>query len=231
MTPNIGNMEIPALAAKRGGCDGIAAINTIKSIMNVNLSTFSSGPDVVGRTSVGGYSGKAVKPIALRFIQNLATCEGLEHMPLSGMGGIESWRDVCEFMALGCENIQITTAVMQYGYRIIEDLIDGFSHYLSAENYHSISEIVGKALPQIISADDLERDSICFPKFNRSDCIGCGRCFLSCYDGGHQAIHMDESIQKPVLDAKKCVGCHLCLAVCPASAIVVGARIKKGKLR
>ena len=231
MTPNIGNMEIPALAAKRGGCDVIAAINTIKSIMNVNLSTFSSGPDVVGRTSVGGYSGKAVKPIALRFIQNLATCEGLEHMPLSGMGGIESWRDVCEFMALGCENIQITTAVMQYGYRIIEDLIDGFSHYLSAENYHSISEIVGKALPQIISADDLERDSICFPKFNRSDCIGCGRCFLSCYDGGHQAIHMDESIQKPVLDAKKCVGCHLCLAVCPASAIVVGARIKKGKLR
>ena len=231
MTPNIGNMEIPAMAAMEAGADGIAAINTIKSIMNVNLDTFSSGPDVVGKTSVGGYSGKAIKPIALRFIQSMKDCEALKDAPISGMGGIETWRDAAEFMALGCENLQITTAIMQYGYRIIDDLIEGMTLYLSEAGVSSISEIVGKALPKIINADDLERSSICYPKFERDRCIGCGRCYLSCYDGGHQAINWEKESGKPGLLPQQCVGCHLCVKVCPASAIVEGTRVaKQGKI-
>ncbi len=227
MTPNIGNMEIPAMAAMRAGADGIAAINTIKSVMNVNLETFSSGPDVAGNTSVGGYSGKAVKPIALRFIHSMKDCEELKDAPISGMGGIETWRDAAEFMSLGCENLQITTAVMQYGYRIIDDLIEGMQLYMSGLGIKSVKEIVGKALPKIINADDLNRDSILYPKFERDKCVGCGRCYLSCYDGGHQAIKWTAG--KPVLEPSKCVGCHLCVKVCPAEAITEGTRVKKKK--
>jgi len=227
MTPNIGNMEIPAIAAIEAGATGIAAINTIKSIMNVNLETFSSGPDVEGKTSVGGYSGKAVKPIALRFIHSLRNSEKLVKMPISGMGGIETWRDAAEFISLGCENIQVTTSVMQYGYRVIDDMIEGMQLYLSTHGFTSVSEIVGKALEQIVPADDLNRDSICYPKFNKSKCIGCGRCYLSCYDGGHQALTQDVITGKPILAAKKCVGCHLCVMVCPVQAISQGARVSK----
>ncbi len=227
MTPNLGNMEVPAIAAIEAGADGIAAINTIKSVMNINLQTFSSGPDVKGKTSVGGYSGKAVKPIALQFIQSMKNNKRLKAVPVSGMGGIETWRDAAEFIALGCENIQVTTAVMQYGYRIIEDLIEGMKLYLDSQGYASVSEIVGKALPQVIPADDLDRGSICYPKFDRSRCLGCGRCYLSCYDGGHQALKQDGATGRPVMDAKKCVGCHLCVAVCPARAISPGVRAPK----
>lgn len=229
MTPNLGNMEVPAIAAVEAGATGIAAINTIKSIMNINLDTFASGPEVVGQTSVGGYSGKAVKPIALRFIQAMKSNKRLKNVPISGMGGIETWQDTAEFLALGCENIQITTAVMQYGYRIIDDLIDGMQHYLSAHGFHSIQEIIGKALPGIVSADDLDRRSICYPKFDRSRCLGCGRCTLSCYDGGHQALRQDEKTGQPILDVASCVGCHLCVTVCPVQAVSQGTRVPKKK--
>lgn len=227
MTPNIGNMEIPAIAAINAGADGIAAINTIKSIINVNLDSFVSAPEVKGKTSVGGYSGKAVKPIALRFIHSMKNFAELKDTPVSGMGGIETWKDAAEFMALGCENIQVTTSVMQYGYRVIDDMIEGMKYYLSSHGYKSISEIVGKALPQIVPAEKLDRDSICLPKFDRSKCLGCGRCYLSCYDGGHQALSQQETTGKPVLIADKCVGCHLCVTVCPVKAISHGTRISK----
>ena len=227
MTPNIGNMEIPAIAAINAGADGIAAINTIKSIININLDSFVSAPEVKGKTSVGGYSGKAVKPIALRFIHSMKNCNELKDIPVSGMGGIETWRDAAEFMALGCENIQVTTSVMQYGYRVIDDMLEGMKYYLSSHGYKSIKEIVGKALPQIVPAEKLDRDSICMPKFDRSKCLGCGRCYLSCYDGGHQALSQHQATGKPVLIADKCVGCHLCVTVCPVKAISQGTRISK----
>lgn len=227
MTPNVGHMEVPAMAAMEAGATGIAAINTIKSIMNVNLTNFESEPSVEGKTSIGGYSGKAVKPIALRFINEMKKCDKLKETPISGMGGIETWKDACEFLALGCENLQITTSVMQYGYRIIDDLINGLKLYLVSNGYKSVNDIIGKALPNIVSADKLERDSICYPRLDMEKCIGCGRCYLSCYDGGHQAIKISEKNNKPVLIVNKCVGCQLCVTICPAEAIKQGKRLPK----
>ncbi len=229
MTPNITKMEEPAIAAVRAGADGIAAINTIKSVMNVNLNSFESAPEVAGKSAVGGYSGKAVKPIALRFIHDMKKQEELKEVPISGMGGIESWRDAAEFVAMGCGTIQVTTSVMQYGYRMIEDMIEGFSDYMISAGITSVAEMVGKALPQLVSADDLERSTIEYPRFDRKLCVSCGRCYLSCYDGGHQALHIDAKNGQPIMDAKKCVGCQLCKLVCPAGAITAGTRVKKRK--
>lgn len=226
MTPNITSMEVPALAAIKAGADGIAAINTIKSIMNVNLESFSAGPDVMGKTAVGGYSGKAVKPIALRFIHDMKKCQDLKDVPVSGMGGIETWRDAAEFISMGCGTVQVTTAVMQYGYRIIDDLIDGLSRYIEEKGLDSVEALVGKALPNILPAEELNRKSICYPKFNRQDCVACGRCYLACYDAGHQALRLDEKTNKPIMDPKKCAGCHLCSLVCPVNAITPGTRVE-----
>ncbi|ODA39427.1 NAD-dependent dihydropyrimidine dehydrogenase subunit PreA [Desulfosporosinus sp. BG] len=226
MTPNLGNMEIPALAAMKNGATGIAAINTIKSIMNIHLDDFSSEPRVDGKSCVGGYSGKTVKPIALRFIHDLKKHPDLKDTPISGMGGIETWRDAAEFIAMGCANLQVTTSVMQYGYRIIDDLYAGLSSYLGEKGFSSVQEMVGMALPNLVPADELNRHSISYPKFDRSLCLGCGRCYLSCLDGGHQALAMDRATGRPVLNPKMCVGCQLCTVVCPVRAISPGKRVE-----
>ena len=219
LTPNVARMSPAAEAAKRGGADGIAAINTIKSIIGVNPHTYVSSPAVRGKSAVGGYSGNAVKPIALRFIAELGQNQNLSGMHVSGMGGIETWRDALEFILLGAGSIQITTAVMQYGYRIIDDLKAGLAYYLKEKGFKNLREAQGLALDSISSTTDvLERDTVIFPKFHREKCIGCGRCVISCADGGHQAIRLDEN-RRPVLNGKKCVGCHLCVLVCPNGAI------------
>ena len=228
LTPNTASMKEAAEAAKKGGADGLAAINTIKSIMGVSPETFVSSPDVNGMSAVGGYSGNAVKPIALRFISELAHDEKLSGMHISGIGGIETWRDALEFILLGAGSLQITTAVMKYGYRIIEDLNSGLDRFLAEKGYANVSELTGRALPHVSDTTDvLERDTVVFPMFNRDKCIGCGRCMISCSDGGHQALSMNEE-RRIVMDGKKCVGCHLCVLVCPGGAISAGSkRIKR----
>ena len=219
LTPNVAAMSPAAEAARRGGADGIAAINTIKSITNVNPHTYVSAPAVRGMSAVGGYSGNAVKPIALRFIAELGQNPALKGMHLSGMGGIETWRDALEFILLGSGSVQVTTAVMQYGYRVIDDLKEGLNIYLAEKGFDCVKEAVGLALDSVSgSTDVLERDTVIYPKFHRDRCIGCGRCAISCADGGHQAIRLDEN-RRPVLDGRKCVGCHLCVLVCPQRAI------------
>ena len=224
LTPNITDMVPMALAAKDGGADGIAAINTINSITGVNIDTLVAEPSVRGRSIVGGYSGPAVKPIALRFISDLAKAKGLENMHISGMGGIETWIDALEFLLLGAGSVQVTTSVMQYGYRIIEDLISGLSFYMRSKGISSVKNLVGGAVSSVVDHQSIERGTILLPVFDPERCIGCGRCYVSCMDGGHQAIRFDTETRRPHLLGSKCVGCHLCRLVCPVNAVGVAKK-------
>ena len=221
MTPNIAHIAQPAVGAYFGGADAISAINTIKSV------TLGEGSEVNGCQTGSGYSGKAVKPIALRHILAMAKTEIMRGIQFSGIGGIETWRDALEFIQLGCRNVQVCTAVMQYGYRIIDDLILGLQHYMAERGVENLADLVGELLPKFYLPHDLDRDTIVYPKFDRSKCIGCGRCTISCDDGGHQALEFAPETRQPRLLAQKCVGCHLCRLVCPTGAIGVSKRIKK----
>lgn len=223
MTPNITHIEEPALAARIGGADAISAINTIKSI------TLNERCEVSGQKTISGYSGKAVKPIAQRMILNLAKAPETKGMPLSGIGGIESWKDALEYLSLGCTNLQVCTAVMEYGYRIIEDLTSGLQNYLQENGIARLQDCVGTALGDFVLPGKMDRDTYVLPKFDKSKCIGCGRCVISCSDGGHQALSFDTETRKPSLIGPRCVGCHLCLLVCPVGAIGHAARIPKRK--
>ena len=227
LTPNITDMVPIALAAKRGGADGVSAINTINSITGVNIDSFVAKPVVQGKTMVGGYSGVAVKPIALRFISDLCGCDELKGLHISGMGGIETWKDALEFILLGAGSVQITTAVMQYGYRIIDDLIEGMSEYMKYKNISSLQDIVGSATSSVVDHQSIQRDFVVFPVFDRQLCNGCGRCYISCMDGGHQAIEFDSDTRFPKLLGDKCVGCHLCRMVCVPGAIGRAKKILK----
>lgn len=226
MTPNLGNMEPAAIAAIEGGASAIAAINTVKSITGIDLEAMEPYNSVNKKTAVSGYSGKAVKPIALRFISDMARSTALKDTPLSGMGGIETWHDAAEFIALGCSNVQVTTAVMQYGYRIIDDLVSGLRAYMKRKNIKSVSELVGSAVKSIDEPENLDRTTVTYPVFNRTKCIGCMRCFVSCRDGGHDAISVGID-GLPHMNGAKCVGCHLCSLVCPVNAVGKTARVKK----
>jgi len=224
MTPNITDMVPVAKACLEGGADGIAAINTIKSICNVDLDRKIGLPIINGKSSISGYSGKAVKPVALRFIQQLRT--GIKDVAISGIGGIETWEDAAEFILLGSTTLQITTAVMQYGYRIIDDLKSGLEYYMEEQGVDSLMDLIGVANDNLIPAEDLDRDYVVYPEFDTDKCIGCGRCYVSCFDGAHQAITFGED-RKPTCDHDKCVGCHLCALVCPVKAISKGEVVMK----
>ena len=207
---------------------------------------------VSDKWTVSGYSGRAVKPIALRFILEMAQNPIVnkqhnngdvnitksfpasntrlpknENLEFSGIGGIETWRDALEFMQLGCRNVQVCTAVMQYGYRIIDDLISGMQTYMQERGIEHLEDIVGEMVPSFVPASDLDRGTKVLPVFDHKKCIGCGRCYISCRDGGHQALTFDAESRQPHLIGSKCVGCHLCRLVCPASAIGVAKRIEK----
>ena len=217
MTPNITHITEPAGACVEAGADAISAINTIKSV------TMSVEAEVAGQQTVSGYSGRAVRPIALRHILELAKMD--KRVELSGVGGIETWRDAKEFIQLGCSNVQVCTAVMQYGYRIIDDLILGLQRYMAKRGVSKLQDLVGEQVPKFQKPDRLDRGSIIYPKFNRKLCVGCGRCEVSCNDGGHQAIVFNHETRQPRLVGTKCVGCHLCRLVCQAGAISVTKRI------
>jgi dihydropyrimidine dehydrogenase (NAD+) subunit PreA len=191
LTPNITDIRTVARAAKRAGADGLSAINTINSITGVDLDTFTPRPNVDSKSSHGGYCGPAVKPIALNMVQQVQGDPDAT-LPLSGIGGICDWRDAVEFILLGCSNVQVCTAVMHYGYRIIEDMTDGLSNWMAEKGFAKISDFQSLSLPRVQEWKHLNLNYKIVARIHEEKCIGCQLCYTACWDGAHQCIHMDR---------------------------------------
>ena len=219
MTPNITDMNEPAMYAKNGGADAISAINTVRGISQIGLDDWVPKPNVFGKGAISGTSGPAVKPIGLNFIAAMAQNDELG-LPLSGIGGIETWIDALEYMLLGASTIQVTTGIMHYGYRIVEDMMEGLSDFMAERGINRISDLVGIALPNLHETDafDLERQGIA--QYDMDLCIGCGQCYIVCMDAAGQALEWDAESRRPSLIEDKCLSCMLCNFVCPVPGLI-----------
>ncbi len=225
LTPNITDITEPALAAKRGGADAISLINTLKSITGVDIDNFVSYPVVDLKSTIGGLSGIAIKPIALNMIKNCASDKRIG-LPISGIGGIETWRDALEFILLGAGSVQICTAVMKNGFDIINNLVSGLNKYLDEKGFANIEEIRGKALSNTTNWEDLNLNYKIVASINKDKCTGCKKCFISCDEGAYQAISLPEDKKNtiPIIKIEKCTGCNLCSLVCPVENCITMAR-------
>jgi len=190
LTPNITDIRAVARAARRGGADALSAINTINSITGIDLDTLTPRPKVGGASSHGGYCGPAVKPIALHLVQQIASDPEVG-LPISGIGGIGGWRDAAEFILLGCGTVQVCTAAMHYGYRIVEDMIDGLSNWMDEKGFRTIDDFRGLTLPKIMDWQHLDLNYKIVARIHEEKCIGCDLCYIACWDGAHQCIHLD----------------------------------------
>ena len=220
LTPNITDIRKPAEAAKRGGADAVSLINTINSITSVDLDLFAPEPTIDGKGTHGGYCGPAVKPIALNMVAEIARNPETRGLPISGIGGVSNWRDAAEFMALGASNVQVCTAVMTYGFRIVEEMIAGLSEYMDRKGFESTAEITGRAVPQVTDWQYLNLNYTTKATIKQEDCIKCGRCHVVCEDTSHQAIAMAADRTVTVKD-EDCVACNLCVDVCPTGCITM----------
>jgi dihydropyrimidine dehydrogenase (NAD+) subunit PreA len=240
LTPNITNVVYAARAAQRAGADAISLINTINSITNVNLETLVPEPFVAGRSSHGGYCGPAVKPIALNMVHSCAADPEV-NLPISGIGGIGSWKDAAEFVALGASTLQVCTAIMHYGFRIVEDMTDGLSAYLDSKGMRSLADLRGRAVPQVGNWQQLDLHYQRVARIDYDKCIGCNLCHIACEDGAHQCIDLVDPTPyglgpgrvpgKPVPKVREddCVGCNLCSIVCPVDGCITMTPVDTGR--
>jgi dihydropyrimidine dehydrogenase (NAD+) subunit PreA len=219
LTPNITNIQVIGRAAKAGGADALSLINTISSFTGVDLETFTPLPAVAGRSSHGGYCGPAVKPIALNLVAEIARDPQIG-LPISGIGGIETWRDALEFMLLGCSCIQVQTAVMHWGFRIVEDMIDGLNNFLDERGYKTVRELIGVSVPKVGAWGQLDLSYQVRARVNKEKCIGCQLCYIACLDGGHQAVDLVPDSRIPLFAEERCVGCNLCSLICPVQGCI-----------
>lgn len=230
ISPNLSSMVPAVKGCLAGGADGFSLIDTVRSVTDVDLEKNVALPNINGKSSVSGLSGKAVKPIALHFLQELRSAAGLEKLQIAGIGGIETWEDAAEYLLMGATTVQVTTAIMQYGYRIVDDLKNGMMHFMEEKGVDHLSDLVGLANKNVVPTSQLDRDYKVYPKIDWDKCIGCGRCFISCQDGAHQAMGWDDEKRLPTFDKSKCVGCQLCALVCPVHAIKLGlVEMKPGR--
>ena len=229
LTPNITDITVPALAAVEGGADAISLINTIQSIVNVDLDTLTPNPMVDGKSTNGGYCGPAVKPIALNMLKNCAQHPGV-NIPISGIGGIENWRDATEHLLLGAGSVQVCTAVMHYGFGIVREMKAGLEQYMDEKGFKKIDDLVGKALPNVKTWENLNLKYEIKARINDEKCIGCQLCYIACEDGAHQAIRLSENPENrvPEIIDENCVGCNLCSLVCPVEECITMERTDDG---
>jgi len=217
LPPETSDIRSIGRAVKSGGANAISAINTYPCILGVDLETLNPIPTVWGYSTSGGYSGPPIKPIALKKVADLASDSEI-NLPISGIGGITNWRDALEFILLGASTVQVCTWVMHYGYRIIQDFIDGVGQWMKEHNFGKITDFRGASLSRLRTQEELDRSRFLRAEIDLSDCIKCGLCYVACRDGGHQAIFLNEE-RIPSVDLKACKGCGLCMAICPVDCI------------
>ncbi|MBV1904410.1 MAG: NAD-dependent dihydropyrimidine dehydrogenase subunit PreA [Marinosulfonomonas sp.] len=227
LTPNITDIRKPAKAALDGGADAVSLINTINSITGVDLDIMAPEPTIDGKGTHGGYCGPAVKPIALNMVAEIARNAETRGLPISGIGGITTWRDAAEYLALGAGNVQVCTAAMTYGFKIVEEMISGLSQWMDDKHHASVADVVGMAVPNVTDWQYLNLNAISKAKINQDDCIKCGRCFAACEDTSHQAISMSADRVFEVQD-DECVACNLCVDVCPVEGCISMERLPAG---
>ncbi len=231
LTPNITDIRQPARAAKAGGADAVSLINTINSIMGVNLDTMVMSPSVGSMGSHGGYCGPAVKPIAQNMVAEIARDAQTAGLPISGIGGINTWRDAAEYIALGCGNVQVCTAAMVYGFKIVEDMVSGLSNFMDEKGYTSIAQFKGKAVPTVTSWTQLNLNHVEKAVINQDACIQCGRCHVVCEDTSHQAITAIKNGKRWFeIKEDECVGCNLCVSICPVPECITMRTLKPGEI-
>ncbi|MGH6859788.1 MAG: NAD-dependent dihydropyrimidine dehydrogenase subunit PreA, partial [Phyllobacterium sp.] len=229
LTPNITDVRKPARAAKSGGTDAVSLINTINSIVSVDLDTFAPNPTIDGRGSHGGYCGPAVKPIALNMVAEIARDPETRGLPISGIGGITTWRDAAEFIALGCGNVQVCTAAMTYGLKMVQELISGLSDWMDSRGLGSIEDFRGRAVPNVTDWQYLNLNYITKARIDQDLCIKCGRCHIACEDTSHQAItSMVDGMRRFEVIDEECVGCNLCVNVCPVENCIDMVAVTSG---
>jgi dihydropyrimidine dehydrogenase (NAD+) subunit PreA len=229
LTPNVTHIVPPGKAAQKGGADAVSLINTINSIIGVDIDTMIPYPNVNGMAAHGGYCGTAVKPIALNMVSELAR-DAEFNIPISGIGGINTWRDAVEFLLLGAGNVQVCTAVMHYGYRIVEDMIDGLNNYLDEKGFASVNDIIGKSVDRVTDWGNLDLNYDVKARVNNEHCIRCNLCYVACEDGAHQSFEFREVDGKryPIVIEEECVGCNLCALVCPSPGAISMIRVDEG---
>lgn len=222
LTPNITDITATAYAAAQGGADAISMINTINSLMGIDLDTWNTIPNIDGQGTHGGYCGPAVKPIALNMVGECALDPEI-HIPISGIGGIEDWRDAAEFMLMGATGVQVCTAAMHHGFRIVEDMIDGLTNYLDEKGLRSVMELVGKSVPKYKKWGDLDLNYQVTAHINPDKCINCNKCYIACEDAAHQCIERitkEDGTTLLKVQEEDCVGCNLCSIVCPVDGAI-----------
>jgi len=225
LTPNITDIRYPARAAHKGGADAVSLVNTINSITSVDLDLFAPEPTIDGKGSHGGYCGPAIKPIAMSMVSEIARDKETYGFPISGIGGITTWRDAAEFMALGATNVQVCTAAMTYGFKIVEEMKSGLSRYLD-EKGMALTDLIGRAVPNISDWQYLNLNYVTKALIDQDLCIQCGRCHIVCEDTSHQAITATKDGKRhfEVVDSA-CVGCNLCVNVCPVENCITMVQV------
>ncbi len=229
LTPNVSNIQLPARAAKAAGANGISLINTINSIIGINLDTFELKPNVGGLGGHGGYAGPAVKPIALHLLSQVAL-DAEVNLPISGIGGISNWRDALEFILLGASSVQVCTAVMHYGFRIVDDMIEGMTNWMESKGITSLDQIRGKSLQRVNDFGNFDLLNRTIARIDQQKCIHCNLCYIACEDAAHQCIDLNpvNGHNKTEVRELDCVGCALCSLVCPVEDCISMVRIDDG---